>query len=599
MTSPIDGSRMVPALTARASFSPVPVTSAAAVKQSDREQRHAGARGVPLGRRISADFSAEPNRAHRRGPPLAPSAGASERTPLLSAPPTGAVAPAYNVSNGVDSDDVCDHEALAVRRASVAGAKGRFHGLPGMNRPATVWTEFGVLVASSFPLSMGLMLENALNTINVFVCSRLGSAELAVAGNSSLFVMVTGYPIPLAIAAAFTTLSAPLYAQPDARYHIGHWLQRAAILSVLLSIPVMMLWWHISPFLLWLKQPPELVAGMETYMRASITVLPALGLVETMKSYLQVQGIMTPPPLILLCLLPIHASIAIYLVHYTPLGAPGAALATAVTLTIAGLLLVALALRTRARECWDGLSKKAFSDWYTVIRLAVPGALMFGSELWAFQIIALLAGRLGKVAVAAQAVISTLDALVAMVPYAISIAIANRVGNLLGHGTRGIPRARRTVVAGLSLEVLVAGSTGLAVLIFRYQLARIMTDDEDVVEVAAQAAVFVASYQVFDGLQNVGAACLRAFGRQNIGSIIHFIGYYMVGLPIGAYLGLGPPGWGLSGLWAGAALSLACTSAAEIAFAATIKWEAEVERVQLREEDMSDSEDSEEDPLLV
>jgi MATE family multidrug resistance protein len=40
---------------------------------------------------------------------------------------------------------------------------------------------------------------------------------------------------------------------------------------------------------------------------------------------------------------------------------------------------------------------------------------MFGSELWAFEIIALLAGRLGKVAVAAQAVISTLDNLVAMV----------------------------------------------------------------------------------------------------------------------------------------------------------------------------------------
>lgn len=154
------------------------------------------------------------------------------------------------------------------------------------------------------------------------------------------------------------------------------------------------------------------------------------------------------------------------------------------------------------------------------------------------------------------------------------------------------------MLAGLCLEVLVAGSTGLAVLVFRNQIAGIFTDDKDVAREAAEAAVFVASYQVFDGLQNVGAACLRAFGRQNIGSLIHFVGYYIVGLPIGAWLGLGRPQWGLSGLWAGAALSLACTSAAEIAFAATIKWEAEVERVQLREEDMSDSDDSEEDSLL-
>lgn len=183
-------------------------------------------------------------------------------------------------------------------------------------------------------------------------------------------------------------------------------------------------------------------------------------------------------------------------------------------------------------------------------------------------------------------------------PYAISIGIANRVGNLLGHGSRGIPRARQSVKAGFLLEVLVAGSTGLTLLIFRYQIARIFTDDKDVAREAAEAAVFVASYQVFDGLQNVGAACLRAFGRQNIGSIIHFVGYYLVGLPIGAWLGLGRPHWGLSGLWAGAALALACTSAAELLFAATIKWEAEVERVQLREEDMTDSEDEDEDDEL-
>ncbi|GMK58718.1 hypothetical protein CspeluHIS016_0601600 [Cutaneotrichosporon spelunceum] len=594
MTSPISGSRMMPSVAARASFSPVPVTSAAAVKHNDREERHAGSSGVSLGaslgRRISADFSAEPFRSRRMsrgmGAPIAPSAGASERTPLL-----GAMAPA----NVDDNDDICDDEASAARHGNIIESKGRFHGLPGMNRPATVWNEFRVLVATSLPLCMGLMLENALNTINVLVCSRLGSAELAVSGNSSLLVMVTGYPIPLAIAAAFTTLSAPLYAQVDARHHIGHWLQRGAILSVVLSIPIMIFWWNISKFLLALKQPPELVAGMETYMRASITILPGLGLVECMKSYLQVQGIMTPPPLILLGLLPLHLALAIYLVHYTSIGAPGAALATAVTLSTAGLLLVILALRTRARECFDGLSKKSFTDWYTVIKLAVPGALMFGSELWAFQIIALLAGRLGKDSVAAQAVIATLDALVAMVPYAISIAIANRVGNLLGHGTRGIPRARKTVGAGLLLEVLVSGSTGLSVLIFRYQLARLLTKDEAVVSIAAKAAIFVASYQIFDGLQNVGAACLRAFGRQTTGSIIHFVGYYIIGLPIGAYLGLGPPGWGLSGLWAGAALSLACTAAAELAVALTIKWEHEVERVQLREEDMSDSEDSDDD----
>jgi MATE family multidrug resistance protein len=184
-------------------------------------------------------------------------------------------------------------------------------------------------------------------------------------------------------------------------------------------------------------------------------------------------------------------------------------------------------------------------------------------------------------------------------PYAISIGIANRVGNLLGFGTRAIKRARRTVRAGFVLEIAVAGTTGGLLLIFRNHIALLFTDDKKVAKEAAEAAIFVASYQVFDGLQNVGAACLRAFGRQNVGSIIHFVGYYVIGLPFGAYLGLGKPHWGLAGLWAGAAVALACTAAAELLFAFTIRWESEVERVQAREiDELSDEDDVSDDGFV-
>lgn len=74
---------------------------------------------------------------------------------------------------------------------------------------------------------------------------------------------ITGYPLPLALAAAFTTLSAPLYAQPEARYHIGHILQRTLLLSLISAAFIMVFWWNISPILLALKQPKELVHGMK------------------------------------------------------------------------------------------------------------------------------------------------------------------------------------------------------------------------------------------------------------------------------------------------------------------------------------------------
>lgn len=69
------------------------------------------------------------------------------------------------VQNGVGSE----HTPLIPRAP-------RLHTLDGLNKPATTWTEFGVLARSSIPLSAGLALENALSTINILVVTTLGES---------------------------------------------------------------------------------------------------------------------------------------------------------------------------------------------------------------------------------------------------------------------------------------------------------------------------------------------------------------------------------------------------------------------------------------
>ncbi|KAK4687974.1 anaphase-promoting complex subunit 2, partial [Tremellales sp. Uapishka_1] len=180
-------------------------------------------------------------------------------------------------------------------------------------------------------------------------------------------------------------------------------------------------------------------------------------------------------------------------------------------------------------------------------------------------------------------------------PYAISIAIANRVGNLLGLGVTAIPRAKRTLRAAFILELMVTFTFGALVLIFRHQIALIFTDDRRVAQLAAETAIYLASYQAFDGLQNVGAALLRAFGRQNIGSVIHLVCYYILGLPFGSWLALGRPGMGLKGLWAGQAAALALTSMMELTVAMNVRWEGEVKRVEDRGAESENEEEGEGD----
>ena len=57
---------------------------------------------------------------------------------------------------------------------------------------------------------------------------------------------------------------------------------------------------------------------------------------------------------------------------------------------------------------------------------------MVGTEWLAFEIITIMAGRLGTIPLAAQSVIATTDQLLNTIPFGLGVAASNRVGNLLG-----------------------------------------------------------------------------------------------------------------------------------------------------------------------
>ena len=83
---------------------------------------------------------------------------------------------------------------------------------------------------------------------------------------------------------------------------------------------------------------------------------------------------------------------------------------------------------------WNGFTKRGFSDWGQILRLAVPGVIMIEAEFLAFELLTLLASYFGTRALAAQAVLATLSSLLYQVPFAIGIASCMRVGHHLGAG---------------------------------------------------------------------------------------------------------------------------------------------------------------------
>jgi MATE family multidrug resistance protein len=64
-----------------------------------------------------------------------------------------------------------------------------------------------------------------------------------------------------------------------------------------------------------------------------------------------------------------------------------------------------------------------------------------------------------------------------------------------------------------------------------------------------------AAFQLFDGIQTVATGALRGAGDTRTPMFCHFTAYWIIGLPLGAWLCF-HRGWGAFGLWAGLSLAL-------------------------------------------
>jgi MATE family multidrug resistance protein len=90
---------------------------------------------------------------------------------------------------------------------------------------------------------------------------------------------------------------------------------------------------------------------------------------------------------------------------------------------------------------------------------------------------------------------------------------------------------------------------------FNQYLPWIYTSDEAVISIAAQLLIIAGFFQLFDGTQVVGLGILRGLGDVNIPTLITFVAYWIIGIPMGYFLGI-YLGWGANGIWYGLTLGL-------------------------------------------
>ena len=188
-----------------------------------------------------------------------------------------------------------------------------------------------------------------------------------------------------------------------------------------------------------------------------------------------------------------------------------------------------------------------------LIALGFPAAMQITLEIGVFALVTALIGRLGAISLASHQIALNTVSFTYMVPLGISSAAAVRVGQAIG---RRDPSGASA--AGHSAIALGAGFMTLAsitLLLFPRWIARIFTPDETVIRSTILLLAAGAAFQLFDGIQTVATGALRGAGDTRTPMFCHFTAYWIIGLPLGAWLCF-QRGWGAFGLWSGLSLAL-------------------------------------------
>jgi len=188
-----------------------------------------------------------------------------------------------------------------------------------------------------------------------------------------------------------------------------------------------------------------------------------------------------------------------------------------------------------------------------LIALGFPAAMQFTFESSVFALATALIARLGAVPLAAHQIALNTVAFTYMVPLGIASAAAVRVGQAIGRkDPLGAGNAGGTaILLGASFMTCMS----IVLLVVPRWIARAYTPDEAIIRSTIVLLAAGAAFQLFDGLQTVATGALRGLGDTRTPMLCHFTAYWIIGLPLGAWLCF-RRGWGAFGLWSGLSLAL-------------------------------------------
>ncbi|MEK0441814.1 MAG: hypothetical protein RL403_792 [Bacteroidota bacterium] len=245
---------------------------------------------------------------------------------------------------------------------------------------------------------------------------------------------------------------------------------------------------------------------------------------------------------------------------FPELGFLGAAWATLISRVLMMVLMGAYVLYSK-RFADFGLRILGFKPNWTlcqrILKIGIPTGFQFIFEVSAFSAAAIMMGWIGVNALAGHQIALNLASISYMMATGLATAGMIRVSHYIGkEDYKGMREAGMVAFGMVATFMFVCA---LVFFLLRFFLPTLYIDDPQVISLAASLLVLAGLFQLSDGIQVVGLGVLRGLEDVKVPTIVTFLAYWGLGLPLG-YLLAFKVGFAEKGIWIGLFIGLTLTA---------------------------------------
>lgn len=377
---------------------------------------------------------------------------------------------------------------------------------------------------------------------NIMVGKLLGADALASVSLAngvffSVFVLALGFSL------AIPPLVSEAHSQND-HTTINRVFRHGFVVNMLIGLALVIVMLLALPLLYQLNQPEKILPDTESYLRITIiSIIPFMAF-QTMREVSEGLSFtigVTKATIIANVINIVLNYIFIKGIGMDSLGVDGSAYASFIARVFMVIFLFFVMRKhpTTKRYMDDfSLKTKLFQKkmFEKLIKLGLPTALQMFFEVTAFAGAAFICGLISANDIASHQIALSMASFTFNLSIGFSVASTIMIGRR--QGERDFIGLKQVGINNLKIVFIFMAFCGLFFILGRNILPTFFTQKEDVAVIllASKLLIIAALFQLSDGVQVVALGVLRGIQDVKIPSLITFVAYWIITIPLGYYL---------------------------------------------------------------